>query len=97
MSRLEDELASNPKEKIRGLLAKDFKLISDSDLTLYLKAAEKWLMDNINQSQTDEYSFIESIWQKISQESKKREKETNNPNEFTESDQRFISNELFNS
>lgn len=93
LSRLEEELKANPKEKIRSLLAQNLKLIPDNDLSLYLKAAEKWLLDNIDQSQTDEYSFIESIWQKISKEAKKREKEVNDPNKFTESDQRFI-NEL---
>lgn len=96
VSRLEEELESNPKEKIRSLFVHDLKLVSDKDLNLYLKAAEKWLTDNINQSQTDEYDFIHSVWDKISKENKKRETEVNNPNEFTESDQRLI-NKLFNS
>lgn len=90
VSRLEKDLESNPREKIRSLLGQNFKLISDTDLNLYLKNAEKWLMDNINQSQTDEYYFIHTIWEKISQEVQRRKKETDKPNESTEPDQKTI-------
>lgn len=89
-SQLEKELENNPKEKVRSLLGQNFKLISDKDLNLYLKTAEKWLTVNINQSQTDEYYFIHSIWEKISKEAQRREKEVDKKNESIESNQRSI-------
>jgi len=79
-------------EKLRSLLAQDLKLISDKDLHIYLESAVKWLTDNLNQPLSDEYGLVDSVWDKINEETKRREKEAN---KYTKHDQR-LTNELFN-
>lgn len=90
VSQLEAELALSPESKLRGLLAQNLKQLSDQGLNLYLKAAEKWLTDNLNNHDSGEYSFIDSIWAKVSEEAKRREKEANKSKEPTELPQRLI-------
>jgi hypothetical protein len=94
VSRLKKELKDNPLEKMRGLLIQDLNLVHDKELALYLKTAEKWLLDNMDKIKTDEYDFIHSIWEKIDKETNKRKKEVEKQNEFTNSDQRFINKAL---
>lgn len=76
VSQLEAELILSPETKLRSLLAQNLKQLADEDLGLYLKAAKQYLTDNLNQPPTGEYGLIDSVWDKLRIESKRREKDT---------------------
>lgn len=87
MSRLDKELAENPKAKLRNLLAVNLKLLTDDELRAYEKAAADWLMDNLQEVHTSEYDFIHSIWEKVDTEGKRRAKLVQKTKQSTEANQ----------